>query len=106
MSTGGSGNPWGASATLAYSLGMDAWQALDRLAIRQHGCVSRGQLLRLGFSRRTIYDRSRRLAWRELHPGVWALPGTRPTYEQQVCSAVLAVGGPALVTGAAALRLR
>lgn len=69
----------------------------------QHGCVARRQLLASGVPARTLWDVAARHTWEQVHPGVWALPGTRDTYPRRVWAAVLAIDMPALVTGATAL---
>jgi very-short-patch-repair endonuclease len=82
----------------------DAW-ALER---RQHGVVTRGQLLDLGFSAKAI---AHRLAKRRLHPvwrGVYAVGRPELTREGRWMAAVLSCGESALSheTAAVLWRLR
>ncbi len=66
---------------------------IAELAGRQLGLVTRSQLLQMGLSSPAV---AHRLAARRLlsvHPGVYALPATAPTQEQQLLAALLAAGG-------------
>src|SRR5438105_2223314 len=80
---------------------------IARAAVRQHGLVTRAQLLAAGLTERQI---DRRLGTGQLlvvHEGVYRLPPVKPTYEQAVLAACLATGGVASHRCAARLfRLR
>ena len=68
---------------------------IARAAVRQHGLVTRAQLLAAGLTERQI---DRRLGTGQLlvvHEGVYRLPPVKPTYEQAVLAACLATGGVA-----------
>lgn len=83
---------------------MGRWQDVAELAGRQHGVISRNQLLALGVSDATT---SRLLArgWVRLHPGVYRAPASTPTFHQRVQAAQLALGAPSVATGATAAHL-
>jgi very-short-patch-repair endonuclease len=79
--------------------------ALAALATRQHGVVSRGQLLELGFGRRGI---SRRLASGRLlplHRGVYAVGHRAVSRDGRLLAAVLAVGPGAVLSHRSAAEL-
>src|SRR5437764_9220078 len=72
----------------------DAWA----LAIRQHGVVTRAQLLELGFSRRAVQHR---VAKGRLHPvfsGVFAVGRPELTQHGRWMAAVLACGPDAVLS--------
>jgi hypothetical protein len=83
------GNPLGLSAPS----GVVA--AILRLATRQHGLLTRRQWLAGGLSVGQLERALKGGALRVVHPGVYAIAGTRPTFEQDVLAACLAVGGVA-----------
>jgi hypothetical protein len=76
---------------------------IARLSVRQHGLVTRVQLLKVGLSQRQI---DRRLSMGQLlvvHPGVYRVPSVKPSFEQAVLAACLASGGVASHRAAARL---
>jgi hypothetical protein len=77
--------------------------AVDRLARRQHGLVTRGQLLAAGLSSTAIGRHVAAGAWLPLAAGVYALASSPATWHRQVLAACLAVGGIASHRTAAAL---
>ncbi|HEX2038110.1 MAG TPA: type IV toxin-antitoxin system AbiEi family antitoxin domain-containing protein [Acidimicrobiales bacterium] len=77
--------------------------ALDRLARRQHGLVTRRQALDSGFSATAVKRRVALGTWLPLAAGVYALASSPPTWQRQVLAACLAVGGIASHRTAAAL---
>jgi hypothetical protein len=77
--------------------------AIDRLARRQHGLVTRVQLLAAGLSSTAIGRRLDAGAWLPLAAGVYALASSPPTWQRQVLAACLAVGGIASHRTAAAM---
>lgn len=83
---------------------MGRWQEVAELAGRQHGVVSRNQLIAIGVSEATS---SRLLArgWVRLHPGVYRAPATAATFAQRVQAAQLALGAPSVATAATAAHL-
>jgi predicted transcriptional regulator of viral defense system len=79
-------------------------RAIDELALRQHGVVTRQQLLHLGLSRHTI-DRLLRSGWlRPIHRGVFAT-GSRLDLRGQWLAAVLASGQLAVLSHQSAAAL-
>jgi hypothetical protein len=56
---------------------------------RQHGLVTRAQVLRAGLSRRAIDWRLKTGQWLAARPGVYRLRGTLATWEQRVHAAML-----------------
>jgi very-short-patch-repair endonuclease len=76
------------------------WSGLDgavaELARRQHGVVSRQQLMRLGLGRRAIGHRIERGRLHQLHRGIYAVGHPKPSREGRWLAAVLA-GGPEAV---------
>jgi very-short-patch-repair endonuclease/predicted transcriptional regulator of viral defense system len=69
-----------------------------RLAERQHGVVSRGQLLRLGFGPGVIGRRARDGRLHPLHPGVYAVGHRVLSREARWMAAVLASGTGAVLS--------
>lgn len=72
------------------------------LAQRQHGAFGRWQLLPRGVDPRTVDRRLVQGYWVVLLPGVYALAGTRDTFERRLWAGWLAVGPGALVSHEAA----
>ena len=87
--------------------GMERDAVIARLAVRQHGLVTRKQLRAAGLTERPI---DRRIGLGQLtvvHEGVYRVLAVRPTYDQAVLAACLATGGVASHRCAARLfRLR
>jgi hypothetical protein len=79
--------------------------AILRLADRQHGIVSRGQLLGSGFSRHRIQHRVE-MGWLvAIHPGVYIVGSRRITHRGRWLAAVLAAGDAALLSHVSAAAL-
>src|SRR5690349_1226970 len=81
--------------------GSAAWR-MARVANRQHGNITRGQLLGMGLSRSAV---GRRLASGVLHPefrGVYRVGHRAPSVLARYAAAVLACGEGAALSGAAA----
>src|SRR5438105_1292062 len=78
---------------------------LRTLAARQHGVVTRQQILQAGISRRIV---DRLIAQRTLvpvHAGVYALAGSPNTARRMVMAAVLAIGREGVASHRAAAYL-
>jgi hypothetical protein len=78
---------------------------LGRLAARQHGVVTRDQLLRAGISADQIAHRVRAGALLPVHRGVYRVGHRAPSVEARYLAAVLACGEGALLNGRAAAHL-
>ena len=76
-----------------------------RLASRQHGVVTRAQLLAAGVTARQIEHRLRTGALLREHPGVYRVGHRAPSTEARYLAAVLACGDDALLTARAAAHL-
>lgn len=76
------------------------------LATRQHGVVSRRQLLALGVTDRMIEHRLALGSLRSIHPGVHAAGHGALPYPAKVAAAVLAVTGEAVASHMTSLALR
>ena len=74
------------------------------LAGRQHGLVTRHQLLELGVSSASISRRGRNGQMRRVHAGVYALGPVASPWTREM-AAVLACGGTALLAGSSAAAL-
>ena len=72
--------------------------AIQRIAKRQHGAVSRLQVQRLGFTRSQIGGRVQSGEWVRELPGVWRLSWADPTPMQKVWCASLWGGREVFVT--------
>ena len=68
---------------------------IARLAVRQHGLVTRAQLRAAGLTERQIDCRIGRGQLVVVHEGVYRVPAVRATYDQAVLAACLATGGVA-----------
>lgn len=79
--------------------------ALLRLAGRQHGLVAVRQLTSLGFSKDGILRRRKAGTLFRVYRGVYAVAGTRDTFEFRVMAAVLAAGDGAVASGRCAAAL-
>jgi hypothetical protein len=80
-------------------------EMLARIASRQHGVVTRSQLLDAGVSVRAIKGRVRKGALLREHPGVYRVGHSAPSLEACYLAAVLACGEGALLSGRAAAHL-
>ena len=72
--------------------------ALLRLAGRQHGLVTLAQLTALGFTEKAIRHRVTAGVLFRVHRGIYAVTGTRDSFEFRVMAAVLAAGDGALAS--------
>ena len=77
-------------------------QKLARLAGASHGVVTRGQLLRTGFSPEEIRQRLRSGALLREYPGIYRVGHRAPSIEARYLAAVWACGRGALLSGRAA----
>jgi hypothetical protein len=68
---------------------------LLRLAARQHGLLSRAQWLDGGLTARQLDRAIKNRAVFVIHPGVYALRGSKPSFERDLMAACLATGGVA-----------
>lgn len=78
---------------------------MTTLAQRQHGMVTRKQLLALGLTRHAVDGRVGRGLLRPLYPGVYALGGARLTADGRRMAAVLACGPKSVLSHRSAARL-
>jgi hypothetical protein len=69
-----------------------------RVAGRQHGLVTARQLARLGLNRPAVVRRERAGMLFRVHRGVYAIAGSRDTFEFRVLAAVLAGGDGAVAS--------
>jgi hypothetical protein len=76
--------------------------AATELAQQQHGAFARWQLLPRGVDPRTLERRLAQGHWIILLPGVYALAGTRDTFERRLWAGWLAVGPGGVVSHEAA----
>ncbi|HEX8753119.1 MAG TPA: type IV toxin-antitoxin system AbiEi family antitoxin domain-containing protein [Solirubrobacterales bacterium] len=76
-----------------------------RLAAAQHGVVTRGQLLKLGFSREAIAHRLACGRLHRLHAGVYAVGRPEVSEQGQLMAAVLACGDDAVLSHSSAAGL-
>ncbi|MGI8810625.1 MAG: type IV toxin-antitoxin system AbiEi family antitoxin domain-containing protein [Acidimicrobiales bacterium] len=65
---------------------------MRRLAEQQHGLISREQALANGMNSNQIGARLRRGTWEHVTRNVYRVPGSVPTWEQQMLAAVWAAG--------------
>jgi hypothetical protein len=80
-------------------------EILARIARRQHGLVTRKQLLAAGISREEIRRRIQKGALLVVHPGVYRVGHKAPSIEARYLAAVLACGEGAVLSGQAAAYL-
>ena len=73
----------------------DADVRVGRLAAGQHSLITTPQLLKAGLTKPQIDHRVRRRMLCLVHPGVYRMPGVRPSYESRVMAACLATGAVA-----------
>ena len=64
-----------------------------RLSARQYSVLSRGQWLDAGLTERQLHRAMANRAVFSLHPGVYALRGSKPSFHRDVMAACLASGG-------------
>ena len=84
---------------------MELDAAMQRLAAKHHGLVTDGELHALGMSIQQKARRVRAGLLVRLQPGVWAVPGAPPTFEQRLVAARLAAGSDAAVSHQSAARV-
>jgi hypothetical protein len=77
---------------------------LRRLALEQHGVVSRAQVLAAHGTDRTIDRQIRLRRWERARTGVYVIGAAPPTWERAAMAATLAVGPGALLTERSASR--
>ena len=70
-------------------------QAILELAAEQYALFTAAQWKQVGLSRRALRRKEAAGAVEEVHPGVFAVAGAPRSFEQQVLSACLSVGGVA-----------
>jgi predicted transcriptional regulator of viral defense system len=75
------------------------------IASRQHGVVTRSQLLAAGISARSIEKRLDKGSLIRVHRGVYRVGHVAPSLEADYMAAVLACGERAVLSGRAAARL-
>jgi hypothetical protein len=78
---------------------------IARIARRQHGSLTRGQLLRAGLTNNQINARVANGTLIRVHRGVYRVGHTAPSVEANYMAAVLARGPGALLAGCAAAHL-
>jgi very-short-patch-repair endonuclease len=71
---------------------------LARIAARQHGVVSAGQLRNVGLSREAVRRRTQAGRLHRIHRGVYAVGHARLTFEGRCNAAVLALGEGAAIS--------
>jgi hypothetical protein len=79
--------------------------ALEMMAARQHGLITRSQARRAKLSDEAIRHRVANGRWIRVRPGLYALVGAEPTWEQQVHGTVLMVSGEAWASHGTSARL-
>jgi Transcriptional regulator, AbiEi antitoxin len=77
-------------------------EIIGRIASRQHGVVTRAQLLDAGVSEKEIKRRIERKALLRVHRGVYRVGHKAPSIEARYMAAVLACGEGAVLSGQAA----
>jgi hypothetical protein len=80
-------------------------RTLAALALRQHGVVTRWQLLAAGISARSIEKRLDKGSLIRVHRGVYRVGHVAPSVEAEYMAAVLACGDGSLLCGRAAAHL-
>jgi very-short-patch-repair endonuclease len=84
---------------------VDADRRVADMAAEQRALIARDQALACGWSRTTLHRRRRSGRIQLVYPGVYALAGTPPTWQQRVLGACLAVGPAGAASHRAAARL-
>jgi hypothetical protein len=69
----------------------DLLRAAERTARRQHGIITRGQALSIGFSARAVDRLVASGSWVRLAPSVYALAAYPPTWQRQYIAAQLSI---------------
>lgn len=78
---------------------------LLRLSARQHGVVTRRQVLAVGVTKSMLETRVRSGHLRRIHPGVYCVAGAPRTFEQGAFAATAWAGGGAVVSHTSAAHL-
>jgi hypothetical protein len=78
---------------------------VEHVAARQHALVTRDQLRECGVTDDQVKHLIRRRLLRRVRPRVYAIVGTRPTWERGILAAVLSVGEGAVASHASAAQL-
>jgi hypothetical protein len=73
-------------------------QAVEQLAARQHGVISRAQALSFGMTRVQVRSRVERGVWQRLAPGVLGFAGHRDSLRRRCWIAVLNAGDDAVLS--------
>lgn len=97
--------PSSRSPSMIRPMTTEAAHAIERLAARQHGAVSRAQVLGSGFPARRIRTWVDNGRWRRAAPGVYVFPGAPDTWVQRLWIAHLHAGPRSVVSHRAATRL-
>jgi len=84
---------------------VDADRRINHLARRQHGLVTRQQVLEAGAHRRSIDRKLANGLWTPVRRGVFVVEGSPRTWDQSVLSACLAVAAPVVVSHSTAAQL-
>ena len=71
---------------------------LNKIAREQRGLFTLSQAEACGFARRTVTRRAERGIYEQLHPGVYGLAGSEPTWHREVMAAVLSANQPSAMT--------
>ena len=80
-------------------------QNIHLIAQKQHGLLTREQILACGLSDGDIRGRLKAGIWQRAYAGVYRVAGSRQTREQAVLAACLAAGGKALASHETAAEL-
>src|SRR3954468_17069783 len=81
---------------------MEPDRVAARFAVHQRGLLTRPQAQEAGFSDDAIRHRSDTGRWGVMHPGVYRIAGSEPSWEQDLLAAVLAAGGDVVASHRAA----
>ena len=79
-----------------------AWATVVGIARRQHGLVTRSQVVRSECSLGGLYGRLERGELEVVHPGVYRFASSRPTWEQRALAALLWLGSTAALARSSA----
>lgn len=78
---------------------------IERYAERHHGLITRRAAMAGGYSDHDIRGHLRTQRWEAIHPGVYRVVGSQPTWEQALFAAVLKAGPAAVASHTSAARL-
>jgi len=81
------------------------WQRAAAVAAGQRGLLTSAQAIAAGLSEDQVLDARRRLGWQRLARGLYALPGSTPTWRREATAARLLAGDDALVSHVTAAAL-